>query len=142
MKHYLRKSLWSRPENAWMIKRGSRRGRERTVKLVEELNLHQEELNIQNEELLRVQHELEATRAKYFELYDLAPVGYITLTNDLIIKEINLTTSKLLGINRKNIFDRGLSAFVSARSQESLYLHYRRLAQGKEKQVDTFLVRK
>ena len=41
--------------------------------LIEDLSIHQEELNIQNEELLRVQHELEAARAKYFELYDTRP---------------------------------------------------------------------
>ncbi len=52
--------------------------------LIEDLSIHQEELNIQNEELLRVQHELEAARAKYFELYDLAPVGYVTLTPELL----------------------------------------------------------
>ncbi len=107
------------------------------VKLVEELSLHQEELNIQNEELQRIQLELEITRAKYFELYDLAPVGYITVTRDLIIKEVNLTASRLLGIDRNNLYDRGLSSFVSPGSQESLYLHYRRLTQEKDKQVST-----
>ena len=56
-------------------------------RIIEELGIHQEELNIQNEELQRTQVELEAARAKYFELYDLAPVGYVTLTPELIIKE-------------------------------------------------------
>ncbi len=111
------------------------------LELIEDLSIHQEELKIQNEELLRVHHELESTRAKYFEMYDLAPVGYITLTPELIIKESNLTASKLLGIDRKNLINRGLSSFVSPRSKESFYLHYRRLAEGNEKQVSTFLVR-
>ncbi len=141
MKILLRKSLGNMPRSGWKTSRSKRDRQRRNVKLVEDLGLHQEELNIQNEELLRVQHELEATRAKYFELYDLAPVGYIALTNDLIIKEANLTASKLLGIDRTNLFGKGLSAFVSPSSQESLYLHYRMLAQGKEKQVNTFLVK-
>jgi PAS domain S-box-containing protein len=111
------------------------RSEEDNIKLVEELSLHQEELNIQNEELRRIQLELEETKAKYFELYDLAPVGYLTLTSDLIIKEANLAASSLLGTNRKQLINRPLSRFVSPRSQESFYLHYRRLEQGK--QVDT-----
>ncbi len=111
-------------------------------KLIEELIIHQEELNIQNEELIKVQVELEASRARYFELYDLAPVGYITFTSELVIKEANLAASKILGAGRKNLINKRLSSFVSPQSQESVYLHYRRLANGTEKQVNTFLVRK
>jgi PAS domain S-box-containing protein len=114
---------------------------EDNIRLVEELTLHQEELNIQNEELLRIQDELEVTKAKYFELYDLAPVGYITLSPGLMIKEANLSTSTLLGTGRKDLIGRGLSTFVLPQSQESLYIHYRRLDHGMGKQVGTFLVR-
>jgi PAS domain S-box-containing protein len=117
------------------------RSAEDIFKLVEELSLHQEELNIQNEELLRIQAELELSKAKYFELYDLAPVGYITLSPGLMIKEANLSTSILLGTERKDLIGRAISTFVLPQSQELLYLHYRRLDQGMEKQVGTFLVR-
>mgnify|MGYP002344077348 FL=1 len=112
------------------------------ITLIEELTLHQEELNIQNEELRRIQIELEASRAKYFELYDLAPVGYITLTSDLIINEANLTSSKLLGVGRKELINRPLSQFISSQSQESFYLHYRRFAQKQEERLDTFTVQR
>ena len=90
---------------------------------------------------MRVQSELEESRAKYFELYDLAPVGYITLTPELIIKEANLAASKLLGMERKNLINRRLSYFISPNSQESFHLHYRQLDQGKKKQIQTFRVR-
>jgi len=118
------------------------RSAEDNAKLVEELSLHQEELNIQNEELLRVQVELEATKAKYFQLYDMAPVGYITLTTELIIKDSNLAASKILGEDRKDVINRGLSSFISPGSQESLYLHYRRLSDGNEGHAQTFQVRR
>jgi PAS domain S-box-containing protein len=111
-------------------------------KVIEELGIHQEELNIQNEELVRVQVELERSRAKYFELYDLAPVGYITLNPDLIIKEANLAASSLLGIERNELINRGISSFFTPQCQELLYLHFRRLAQGEEKQKHVLTVRR
>ena len=113
-----------------------------TSDIIEELGIHQEELNIQNEELQRTQVELEAARAKYFELYDFAPVGYITLTPELIIKESNLTASNMLGIDRKKLLDKGLSSFVSSGSQDTLYFHYRLAAKGMERRTDTVLVRR
>jgi predicted nuclease with TOPRIM domain len=48
-------------------------------KLVEDLHIHQIELEIQNEELRRAQLELEASRDRYSELFDFAPVGYSIL---------------------------------------------------------------
>jgi hypothetical protein len=64
---------------------------EATHKLSYDLQVHQIELDMQNEELRRVQIELEASRARYFDLYDLAPVGYLTLSEHNLITEINLT---------------------------------------------------
>ena len=111
------------------------------IKLIEELIIHQEELNIQNEELQRVQVELEAAKAQYFELYDMAPAGYITLSAELMIKGSNLASSKILGMDRRDLINKGLSSFISPSSQESLYRHYRRLSAGNEKQINTFQVR-
>ena len=109
--------------------------------LIEELIIHQEELNIQNEELRDVQLRLEVSNAKYFQLYDLAPLGYITLTPDLLIREANLGASKLLGTDRTKLINKPLSTFVSPKCHELLYLHFTR-AGSEGKQQHAFKIRR
>src|SRR6202011_2882519 len=77
-----------------------------------ELRVHQIELEMQNEELRRTQEELEASRARYFDLYDLAPIGYFTLSEEGLILEANLTAAKLLGVTRDALVKQPLSRFV------------------------------
>jgi len=65
-------------------------------KTLQELYVHQIELQMQNEELRRTQAELDSARARYFDLYDLAPVGYCTICENGLIQETNLTAACLL----------------------------------------------
>jgi PAS domain-containing protein len=69
-------------------------------RILEELRVHQIELEIQNEELRRAQMELDVSRARYFDLYDLAPVGYCTVNSKGLVQEANLTSGNLIGIDR------------------------------------------
>ena len=48
--------------------------------LLHELRVHQIELEMQNAVLRRTRDELEAQWTRYFDLYDLAPVGYCTIS--------------------------------------------------------------
>ena len=72
-------------------------------KLVYELEIHQEELEIQNEELRRSQMQLHESREEYAELYDFAPVGYLTLDSEGTIVKANLTACTMLGRNRSTL---------------------------------------
>ena len=78
---------------------------ERT-KLIEDLKIHQVELETQTEELYRAQREVQESRDRYRDLYDYAPVAYVTLEKDGRIVEANLTACRLLGLEE---FDPGHS---------------------------------
>ena len=82
---------------------------------------------MQNEELRRTQEELEGSRARYFDLYDLAPVGYFTLSEPGLILEANLTGAKLLGVARSALVKQPLSRFVVREDQDIYYLHRKAL---------------
>src|SRR4030043_2380825 len=71
--------------------------------LVHELGTHQIELEMQNEELRRAQEELEASRSRYSDLYDFAPVGYFTFNGQGLILEANLTAAREFGMERGRI---------------------------------------
>ena len=96
-------------------------------RLVHELHVHQIELELQNEELRRSQEELEASRARYFDLYDLAPVGYITISEKGLIIEANLTAAGLLGISRSVLLKQPLTRFILQEDQDVYYSHRKNL---------------
>ncbi len=98
-----------------------------TQRLVHELQVHQIELEMQNEELRRTQVELEASRARYFDLYDLAPVGYCTLNEKGLIHEGNLTAAAMLGVARNALVNQPLSRFILYEDQDIYYTFRKQL---------------
>jgi PAS domain S-box-containing protein len=103
--------------------------------LVHELRVHQIELEMQNEELRRTQQELEASRTRYFDLYDVAPVGYVTVSEPGAILEANLTAATLLGVPRVALVNRQLTASILPADQDIYYRHRKRLFETREPQV-------
>ena len=108
-----------------------------------ELRVHQFELEMQNEELQRAYMEMEATRARYFELYNLAPVGYCTIAENGMFLESNLTAASLLGVNRQAIGKYSISKFIYQADQDSYYRQRSRLYESGETQsFDLRMVKK
>ncbi|MCK9209362.1 MAG: PAS domain-containing sensor histidine kinase [Ignavibacteriaceae bacterium] len=81
-------------------------------RLVHLLQVHQIELEHQNQELRIAQEELEASRNKYVALFDFSPIPYFTLGVDGVIKEVNLSASKMFGIDRNKLIGKHFVAFI------------------------------
>jgi PAS domain S-box-containing protein len=103
--------------------------------LVHELRVHQIELELQNEELRRAQEELEASRARYFDLYDLAPAGYVTISTLGLITEANLAAAALLGAPRNALVGQPLSRSILPEDQDIYYRQRRELLKTESAQV-------
>ena len=103
-------------------------------KLLHELQVYQIELEIQNEELRRSQVALEESRDRYLDLYEFAPVGYITLSLDGLIKEVNLTGVSLFGVERKQMVRRRFSSFVVLEDRDRWYRQFLNILKQEKKQ--------
>ena len=108
---------------------------EEARRLLHELEVHQIELEMQNEELRRAHEELEASRHKYFDLFDFAPVGYLTISETGIILEANLTAANLLGVERSQLVKKPVTRFIVREDQDIYYLHRQKLFETRARQV-------
>jgi PAS domain S-box-containing protein len=93
--------------------------------LINELEVYQIKLEMQKEELRRAQEELEATRKKYADFYDFAPIGSLTVNDKGQILEANLTAAGLLGTERGVLRGQPLSRFIAPEDQ-SVYAKHRK----------------
>ncbi|MDY0094150.1 MAG: sigma 54-interacting transcriptional regulator [Candidatus Vecturithrix sp.] len=93
----------------------------------EQLRIHNEELLASNTELRRIQEELEASRQKYANLYDIAPIGYCTFDEDGIVLEANLTLATLLGVERGLLISSRFYHFIAEEDRDRFFLHLRML---------------
>jgi two-component system, chemotaxis family, sensor kinase Cph1 len=95
---------------------------EAVQRLIQELQIHQIELEMQNEALRQTQVELEAARDRYFDIFELAPVGYLMLSKKGIILEANIAAANLLGIERARLKQTPLTDYIAREDQDIFYL--------------------
>ncbi len=92
---------------------------------LQELRVHQLELEEQNRELRESREALEASRSRYADLFDFAPIGYMCLDRSGRIVELNLTGAKLLGHDRLTILGKPLRAVVRSDVSREISDHVR-----------------
>ena len=104
---------------------------------LQKLRIHQIELEMQNEELRRTQASLDNAQRRFFDFYDLAPVGYIAVNDKSLILQANLTVASLLGLPRVDLIGKALPGFMSTLDADLYYLLCQRaLASGSVQNTD------
>ncbi|MEI6702684.1 MAG: PAS domain S-box protein, partial [Deltaproteobacteria bacterium] len=83
----------------------------------------------QKEELQTSRGELIASKERYFNLYDLAPVGYLTLSGNELIQEANLAAANMLRLSRRTLLKKPISRFIFKEDQD-IYNQHRKLCFG------------
>ena len=91
--------------------------------LLQDLQLHKIELEIQNRDLRESQQALEESHDRYAQLYDFAPVGYLTLDPKGVIRQINLTAAAMLGQERAGLTDKPFGTFLASGTSHALFAH-------------------
>jgi PAS domain S-box-containing protein len=123
----LRKLAESKLEKFYLEKNSEGLSPEDTDRILHDLRVHQVELELQNEQLQEIHAKLNETQKYYFDLYDLAPVGYCTLDEQLNIIEANFLVSTLLGLERNILLKLPFSKFILAEDQDIYYFYFKQL---------------
>ncbi len=137
-------SLRERAEKAMAVSRTqiTQMSEGETQKLLCELQLHQIELELQNEDLRQTQVKLQAVSDRYAELYDGAPVGYLTLDRHGQIREGNRLAATLLNETQPRLVGRRFEGWIDPLDQPALRAHLQKARQsGKKETIDLRLYR-
>ena len=108
--------------------------------ILHELLVHKIELEMQVEELRRAHDAMEEARDRYRDLYDFAPVGYVTLNREGLITEINLTGADLLGVDRIKLIQGRFDRFVTLADRDFWYRLFMNLMQQAEPRQQAFVL--
>ena len=98
--------------------------------LLQELHIHQVELEMQNEQLRQTQAELETALTRYTDLYDFAPLAYLTLDERGWVLEANLTAARLLGTERSRLVQQPLAPFIRPEDIKQFWAYLVGVVQG------------
>jgi PAS domain S-box-containing protein len=108
---------------------------------VHELRVHQIELEMQNDALRDAQAELVESNSRYIDLYDFAPVGYLTIDEKFIILEANLTMSKLMGIEKAGFVGQSFLSYIAPKDREGFLTFLARIFETQERgSIETNLI--
>ncbi len=107
----------------------------------ESLRVHQIELEMQNHELRRAQEELAKAEARYFDLYELAPVGYCTVSEKGLILQANLAAANLLCMDRRALVKQLMFLLILIEDRDIYYLLCKQMVDGEQRGGELRMVR-
>ncbi len=114
---------------------------EDAVRLFHDLQVHQIELEVQNHELREARRELEESRDRYAELYELAPVPYFSIDEQGVVRDLNRCASDFLGAERDRILGRPITNFLKFSEPSVFWQHLGRCAESGQPVVSEFRLR-
>lgn len=106
--------------------------------LLHELLVHKIELEMQNEELRNTHYALQEAHDRYLDLYEFAPVGYISVNRNDQITTINLTGSRYLGVEREKLIGQRFSKFIASEDYERWFRSFMDIMESGSR--DTWIV--
>jgi len=109
-------------------------------KLIHELQVHQIELQMQNEELTRAREQAEASMEKYTDLYDFAPSGYLSLSEEGSIVDLNFLAANILAKDRAYLKNTRFGLYVSQKSMKLFNEFFEQVFHSKQKQTSELLL--
>lgn len=108
---------------------------EKTVhEIIEDISIYHQELDFQNQELLRINEDLSALRKQYYDLFDLAPNGYVVFSMEMTILLANQNFVSMFGLHKHDIKKRLITEFIHPEYQDDFYFHTQKLLKEKEVQ--------
>ncbi|MFA4848407.1 MAG: PAS domain S-box protein [Methanoregula sp.] len=111
-------------------------------KLIHDLQVHQIELEMQADELRRTQLSLANSRDQYLDLYEFAPIGYLTLTDKALISQTNLTFAILLGVERVKLIKARFRTWIAPEDLETWDRYFTNLLQSENKLTTSLMLKR
>jgi len=110
--------------------------------LIHDLRVHQIELEMQAEELRGAKLALEESRDNYIDLYEFAPLGYLTLNDKALVTAANLTGATLLGIERSTLIRAPFSKFIAEKDSDQWHRYFVNVRKHDTKQICTLTLKR
>ena len=111
-------------------------------RLLHELQVQQLELEMQNREMQMALAEQSALRMRYTDLYNMAPVGYLTISENGLILDANLTAATLLRVEAGYLLNRPKLQFIFSEDQDIFYQYRNKInGFGELQELDLRMVR-
>ncbi|MHB0915602.1 MAG: GAF domain-containing protein [Thermoleophilia bacterium] len=98
-----------------------------SAKLIHELQVHQVELEMQQEELVEARDELERSVAKYADLFDNAPVGYIILDEQRLVIDANRSSARMMNLEKEELLGKPMVSRIAGEHSDYFNLFLKRI---------------